>query len=114
MSEIAELFYPAIRWEDSRGYEGQRDAIENALALGVGGFILFGGPAEQVAALTEDLHSKSKNALLIGADLDESPMAYRRLPDVLAEHGETIRVQHILRPFAVVMAGEKEFDPFKD
>ena len=70
MSELAELFYPAIRWEDSRGYEGQRDAIENALALGVGGFILFGGPAEQVAALTEDLHSKSKNALLIGADLE--------------------------------------------
>src|SRR6266513_6277701 len=70
MSEIAELFYPAIRWEDSRGYEGQRDAIENALALGVGGFILFGGPAEQVAALTEHLHSKSRNALLIGADLE--------------------------------------------
>jgi tRNA-splicing ligase RtcB len=23
---------------------------------------------------------------LIGADLDESPMAYRRLPKVLAEH----------------------------
>ncbi len=70
MSEIAELFYPAIRWEDGRGYEGQRAAIEDAIALGVGGFILFGGPAEQVAALTEDLNSKSKAALLIGADLE--------------------------------------------
>ncbi len=57
---------------------------------------------------------QERGVMLIGADLDESPMAYRRLPDVLAEHGETIRVQHILRPFAVVMAGEKEFDPFKD
>lgn len=70
MSEIAELFYPAIRWEDSRGYEGQRAAIEEALKLGVGGFILFGGPSEHVAALTEDLHSKSRAALLIGADLE--------------------------------------------
>jgi len=51
---------------------------------------------------------------LIGADLDESPMAYRRLPDVLAHHAGSIRVLHTLRPFAVVMAGEGEFDPFKD
>jgi beta-glucosidase-like glycosyl hydrolase len=70
VSEIAELFYPAIRWEESRGYEGQRAAIDEALELGVGGFILFGGPSEHVAALTEDLHSKSRTALLIGADLE--------------------------------------------
>ena len=50
----------------------------------------------------------------LGADLDESPMAYRRLPEVLAEHAGSIRVQHTLRPFAVAMAGENEFDPFKD
>ena len=41
-------------------------------------------------------------------------MAYRRLPDVLAEHAGTVKVLHTLRPFAVVMAGEDEFDPFKD
>ena len=70
MSEVAELFYPAIRWDSTHGYEGQRAAIEEALKLGVGGFILFGGPSEHVAALTEDLHSKSKTALLIGADLE--------------------------------------------
>ena len=51
---------------------------------------------------------------LIGADLDESPMAYRRLPDVLAHHAGTVKVLHTLRPFAVVMAGAGEFDPFKD
>ena len=51
---------------------------------------------------------------LIGADLDESPMAYRRLPEVLAHHAGTVRVVHTLRPFAVVMAGNGEFDPFKD
>ena len=70
MSEIAELFYPAIRWDATHGFEAQREAIDEALKLGVGGFILFGGPSEHVASLTEDLHSKSRNALLIGADLE--------------------------------------------
>src|SRR3954462_5014515 len=70
MSEIAELFYPAIRWDATHGFEEQRPAIDEALKLGVGGFIIFGGPSEQVAALTEDLHSKSRVALLIGADLE--------------------------------------------
>src|SRR5712671_6712023 len=70
MSEIAELFFPAIRWDQTRGYEGERAAIDEALKLGVGGFILFGGPSEHVAALTEDMHSKSHIPLLIGADLE--------------------------------------------
>jgi beta-glucosidase-like glycosyl hydrolase len=70
MSDIAELFYPAIRWDATHGFEGQRAAIEEALKLGVGGFIIFGGPSEHVAALVEDLHSKSRIALLIGADLE--------------------------------------------
>ena len=55
-----------------------------------------------------------RGVVLVGADLDESPMAYRRLPDVLAHHAGSIRVLHTLRPFAVAMAGEGEFDPFKD
>lgn len=57
---------------------------------------------------------RARGVVLLGADLDESPMAYRRLPNVLAEHAHTIKVQHTLRPFAVVMAGSGEFDPFKD
>jgi tRNA-splicing ligase RtcB len=55
-----------------------------------------------------------RGVTLIGADLDESPMAYRRLPDVLAHHAGTVKVLHTLRPFAVAMAGEGEFDPWKD
>lgn len=70
MNEIAELFYPAIRWDATHGYEAQRADIDAALKLGVGGFILFGGPSEHVASLTEDLHSKSRITLLIGADLE--------------------------------------------
>lgn len=61
-----------------------------------------------------DAWLQSRGVTLIGADLDESPMAYRRLPEVIAEHAGTVRVQHTLRPFAVAMAGEGEFDPFKD
>jgi len=61
-----------------------------------------------------DAWLQQRGVTLIGADLDESPMAYRRLPDVLARHAGTIRVLHTLRPFAVAMAGAGEFDPFKD
>jgi tRNA-splicing ligase RtcB (3'-phosphate/5'-hydroxy nucleic acid ligase) len=57
---------------------------------------------------------RARGVMLIGADLDESPMAYRRLPDVLATHSHTIKIQHTLQPFGVVMAGVGEFDPFKD
>jgi tRNA-splicing ligase RtcB (3'-phosphate/5'-hydroxy nucleic acid ligase) len=57
---------------------------------------------------------QSRGVTLIGADLDESPMAYRRLPDVLAYHAGSVKVLHTLRPFAVAMAGAGEFDPFKD
>ena len=61
-----------------------------------------------------DAWLRGRGVMLAGGDLDESPMAYRRLPAVLAEHGDTIRVLHRLRPFAVAMAGPGEFDPFKD
>lgn len=57
---------------------------------------------------------RGRGVTLIGADLDESPMAYRRLPEVLAHHFGTVKVLHTLRPFSVVMAGNKEFDPWKD
>jgi tRNA-splicing ligase RtcB len=55
-----------------------------------------------------------RGVILRGGGLDEAPHAYRRLPDVLAAQGDTIRVRHTLRPLIVVMAGENEFDPYKD
>ena len=70
MSEVAQLLYPAIRWDDTTGFLGGRAAIDDALKMGVGGFIIFGGPSEHVATLTEHLHSKSRIPLLIGADLE--------------------------------------------
>jgi tRNA-splicing ligase RtcB (3'-phosphate/5'-hydroxy nucleic acid ligase) len=55
-----------------------------------------------------------KGVILRGGGLDESPHAYRRLPDVLTAQGSTVNVLHTLRPLVVVMAGEREFDPYKD
>ena len=55
-----------------------------------------------------------KGVILRGGGLDEAPQAYRRLPDVLTAQGNTIRVLHTLKPIIVVMAGENEFDPYKD
>lgn len=57
---------------------------------------------------------REKGVILRGGGLDESPHAYRRLPDVLAAQGATIDVLHTLRPLIVVMAGADVFDPFKD
>jgi len=55
-----------------------------------------------------------KGVILRGGGLDESPHAYRRLGDVLAAQGDTVSVLHTLTPVIVVMAGENEFDPYKD
>jgi len=55
-----------------------------------------------------------KGVILRGGGLDESPHAYRRLPDVLAAQGDTVTVLHTLTPLIVVMAGVKEFDPYRD
>ena len=49
-----------------------------------------------------------RGVILRGAGLDESPQAYRRLPSVLADAGDTVTVLHTLRPIIVAMAGADE------
>jgi tRNA-splicing ligase RtcB (3'-phosphate/5'-hydroxy nucleic acid ligase) len=51
---------------------------------------------------------------LRGAGADEAPECYKRLSDVLAYHGGTIKVLHTLRPIGVAMAGADVIDPFRD
>lgn len=51
---------------------------------------------------------------LRGAGVDESSFCYKRLPDVLAAHSDSVRVLHTLTPVGVAMAGKFEFDPYKD
>lgn len=51
---------------------------------------------------------------LRGGGADEAPEAYKNLDDVLAFHGETVRVLHRLEPIGVAMAGSDVYDPYQD
>jgi tRNA-splicing ligase RtcB (3'-phosphate/5'-hydroxy nucleic acid ligase) len=57
---------------------------------------------------------REQGIVLVGGGADEAPEVYKRLPDVLAAHGDTIRVRHRLRPLGVAMAGREVYDPYKD
>jgi len=57
---------------------------------------------------------REQGIVLIGGGADEAPEVYKRLPEVLAAHGDTIRVKHTLRPVGVAMAGRDLHDPYKD
>jgi tRNA-splicing ligase RtcB (3'-phosphate/5'-hydroxy nucleic acid ligase) len=48
---------------------------------------------------------------VLGGDVDEAPQANRRLPDVLAAHAGTVKIEHTLRPFGVVMAARRSSIP---
>ncbi len=49
-----------------------------------------------------------------GGDLDESPLAYKRIEKVLEAHKETIKIIHTLTPIGICMASSNERDPYKD
>lgn len=57
---------------------------------------------------------KALGVELRGAAADEAAPAYKRLDQVLAAQGDTIRILHTLRPIGVAMAGPDIYDPFKD
>jgi tRNA-splicing ligase RtcB len=57
---------------------------------------------------------RERDIVLIGGGADEAPEVYKRLPDVLAAHADSIRVKHTLRPLGVAMAGRDVHDPYKD
>lgn len=67
---VARLLLPAVRWSAEDGYRREWDAMERALELGVGGFILFGGEAGAVRDLTEELTRRAPHPLLIASDLE--------------------------------------------
>ncbi len=65
----ARLVCPVIRWR--RGsFRSEQSKIRDALAAGVGGFILFGGTRGAVTALTSSLLSLARRPLLLGSDLE--------------------------------------------
>ena len=57
---------------------------------------------------------RRQGIVLVGGGADEAPEVYKRLSEVLAAHGDSIRVKHTLTPLGVAMAGREVFDPYKD
>ncbi|HEY0930093.1 MAG TPA: glycoside hydrolase family 3 N-terminal domain-containing protein [Gemmatimonas sp.] len=68
--DLAQLLLPVIRWTPERGFAEARPLIDQALALGVGGFQLVGGEQDSVRALAKELQLKSRHPLLIAAELE--------------------------------------------
>ncbi|HUC41613.1 MAG TPA: glycoside hydrolase family 3 N-terminal domain-containing protein, partial [Gemmatimonadales bacterium] len=65
----ARLVCPSIRWR--RGsFASEQAKIRDALATGVGGFILFGGTRAAVASLTQEIRTRARRPLLLGSDLE--------------------------------------------
>ena len=70
MTPRARLVCPALRWR--RGsFKSERQTIEQALAAGVGGFILFGGTRAAVTALARALRDVAGRPLLLGSDFEQ-------------------------------------------
>ena len=70
---LGRLAFPALRWRSETGFAHEDRAIDAALALGAGGFIVFGVPgarADEIGRLTEELQQRAGRPLLIGADLE--------------------------------------------
>ena len=70
MKRLAALVLPAIRWDPAAGFEPALPAVEAALALGVGGFIVFGGERGAVRALTRRIASAAPHPLLVASDFE--------------------------------------------
>lgn len=64
------MLFPAIRWDSRTGFANEAESIRAALGHGVGGFSIFGGPADAVAELTAGLRARSEHPLLIASDLE--------------------------------------------
>lgn len=70
MNETARLLVPALRWDRAHGFHYLDGLIDDALELGVGGFLVDGGPREEVAALVARLHAASAHPLLVAAGVE--------------------------------------------
>ncbi len=82
MKELGQHIVAAIGWDRDFGWAGTREAIDQALAVGVGGFLIRGGPRFEVAQLSRALHAHSPVPLLVGADLERG--AGERFPGAVS------------------------------
>jgi beta-glucosidase-like glycosyl hydrolase len=65
MREIARLLLPSVRWDATLGFAPVRPAVARALAAGVGGFLIEGGPCEAIAELAMEIRRRADVAPII-------------------------------------------------
>ncbi|MBM3907090.1 MAG: hypothetical protein FJ363_03315 [Gemmatimonadetes bacterium] len=82
MRELGQHIIAAIGWDRDLAWAGTRDAIDEALGLGVGGILIHGGPRFEVAQLTRALHAHSSVPLLVAADIERG--AGERFPGAVS------------------------------
>lgn len=70
MTPAARLVLRVLRWRSRTGFEHERPRIERTLALGVGGYVLFGGTAEAASVLLRDLRAAAPHPLLFASDFE--------------------------------------------
>jgi tRNA-splicing ligase RtcB (3'-phosphate/5'-hydroxy nucleic acid ligase) len=113
--ESHDLFYSTVH---GAGRVMSRGAAKGHINRKTGELTLnTDGTVKRAPRITRDMMDEKVNAAhveLRGADVDEAPQCYKRLPEVLAEQGNTVRVLHTLTPLGVAMAGKDVFDPYKD
>jgi beta-glucosidase-like glycosyl hydrolase len=68
--QAGRLILPALRAAANGSFSHEAAAIADALELGVGGFIIFGGNIESVRRLTTDLARRAERPLLLASDLE--------------------------------------------
>jgi beta-glucosidase-like glycosyl hydrolase len=122
MSDSARLILPALRADALSGFAHEAARIADALEIGVGGFIIFGGSVETVRRLTADLLRRAGRPLLLAADLERGagqqiagltefppPMALASLGDpavvrwaasVTAQEARAVGINWIFAPVA--------------
>jgi tRNA-splicing ligase RtcB len=61
-----------------------------------------------------EMYMKTFRPEVRGGELDESPLAYKRIEEILKAHSSTVKVLHTLSPIGVCMADDRIFDPYRD
>src|SRR5918997_3678748 len=96
------LILPALRARPDGGFGHEAGAIADALDVGAGGFILFGGTVESVRRLTADLLRRAGRPLLIASDLERGA---GQQGDGLTEFPPPLALASLGDPAAVRWAG---------
>lgn len=67
---LAQLLVPQLRWDPGDGFGYLSEMISDAIEIGVGGFWVVGGSRDEVRALTQELHRRSRIPLLVAAEAE--------------------------------------------